>query len=84
MHSPIVGKPRNSYSPIPYSTDFPWRDPEISRPRSFYGQNICSEYPEFHHIYFTLNFCPRPARKDLNVANAHFPKIGNMQAPVSH
>jgi hypothetical protein len=54
--SRVVGKPRdnyrscNSYGVSPQflqpfsidSADFPCRDPAISSPRSFYGQNICS------------------------------------------
>jgi hypothetical protein len=52
----IAGKPRDNYKSCNYywvspqflqpfsidSTDFPCRDPAISSPRSFYGQNICS------------------------------------------
>ena len=51
----IAGKPRDKYRAYDYhgvspqflqpftidSTDFPCRDPAISSPRTFYGQNIC-------------------------------------------
>jgi hypothetical protein len=39
----IMGFPPQFLQPFSIdSADFPCRDPAISSPRSFYGQNICS------------------------------------------